>query len=191
MKRFLLACTLICSSLFAEEALLKQISKGFADVANSAIPAVVFIECQSTQTSSNMQKQGPFRSPFDYFEDEFFNDFFGFPFQSSKRDGQSRGSGFIVSSDGLIMTNNHVVEKSCKVMVTLNDGRKMQAEVVGADPQTDIALIKVDETNLPYLKFGDSNALNVGDWTIAIGNYKIRVRCSIDSVSQRGWPAPI
>ncbi len=187
MKRFLLVFTLVFSSLFADEALLRQISKGFGDVANTAIPAVVFIESQTTHTSSRMQRQGPHRSPFEYFGDDFFNEFFGFPFQSNKREAQSRGSGFIVSPDGLIMTNNHVVEKSTKVMVTLNDGRKMQAEVVGTDPQTDIALIKINETNLPYLKFGDSNELNVGDWTIAIGNpFGLQASLTVGVVSAKG-----
>lgn len=202
MKKVCLIVALLFTALYADERLLKEISKGFADVANSAIPAVVYIESQATQTSSRIQpRQGPFESPFDYFNDDFFNRFFGFPFQNDSSDlpeityridrtrkgSGSRGSGFIVSEDGYIITNNHVVENSSKVMVTLNDGRKMQAEVVGTDPQTDIAVIKIKENNLPYLKMGDSNDLKVGDWTIAIGNpFGLQASLTVGVVSAKG-----
>ncbi|MCP5470029.1 MAG: DegQ family serine endoprotease [Chlamydiales bacterium] len=202
MKRFLILITFICTSLFADEALLREISKGFAEVAQNAIPAVVYIESQTAQTSATLRpRQGPFENPFEYFNDDFFNRFFGFPFQSdegesdtviyrvdrTRKGNNARGSGFIVSPDGLIITNNHVVENSSKVMVTLNDGRKMQAEVVGTDPQTDVAVIKIDETNLPYLKMGDSNELNVGDWTIAIGNpFGLQASLTVGVVSAKG-----
>ncbi|MCH9611263.1 MAG: hypothetical protein S4CHLAM81_07990 [Chlamydiales bacterium] len=184
MRKIVFVLVLFCSSVFANEGLLREISKGFSEVASSAVPAVVFIESQMQPTAS----REPARNPFDYFGEEFFNDFFGFPFQSERRQTpQSRGSGFLVSSDGLIMTNNHVVEKSQKIMVTLNDGRKMSAEVIGTDPQTDLALIKVDGKDFPYLKFGNSNDLNVGDWTIAIGNpFGLQASLTVGVVSAKG-----
>lgn len=84
--------------------------------------------------------------------------------------GRGMGSGFILSSDGYIVTNYHVVESASQIQVTLGDERKFSARVVGTDAQTDLALIKVEATGLPVVEFGDSAALQVGDWVIAIGN---------------------
>jgi serine protease Do len=129
-------------------------------------PAVVNIS-----TTQVVQYQRPrFRSPFgnDPFED-FFNNFFGNMPREQKR--RSLGSGFIVSDDGYILTNNHVVEKADEVTVTLLDKEDYKAEVVGTDPKTDIALIKIKPgKKLPYVRLGDSDALEIGEWVVAIGN---------------------
>ena len=80
------------------------------------------------------------------------------------------GSGFVISSDGYILTNNHMVEGAKKVIVELADGRKLTAEITGTDPDSDIAVIKIDADNLPYLELADSDTLEVGEWVLAIGN---------------------
>ena len=111
------------------------------------------------------------RSPFgqqDPFED-FWNNFFGNMPREQKR--KSLGSGFIVSEDGYILTNNHVVEKADEIAVTLLDKEEFKAEVVGTDPKTDIALIKIKAgKKLPYVRLGDSEKLEIGEWVLAIGN---------------------
>jgi len=83
---------------------------------------------------------------------------------------QALGSGFIISSDGLILTNNHVVAKADKIEVTLFNKKTYQAEVIGTDPRTDLGLLKIKATGLPFVRFGDSDKVEVGDWVIAIGN---------------------
>lgn len=98
--------------------------------------------------------------------------FFG-PSQSPQRNPDlpsGQGSGVIISADGYIVTNNHVIKGSNKIEVVLNDQRSYVAELVGTDPNTDIALLKIEEKGLPYLKFIDSDAINVGDWVLAVGN---------------------
>jgi Do/DeqQ family serine protease len=98
--------------------------------------------------------------------------FFGNPNPGSGG-GQLRlgtGSGVIISNDGYIVTNNHVIEKAEDILVTLNDGEEFTAKVVGSDPTTDIALLKVDAEDLPYLEFSNSDAVRVGEWVLAVGN---------------------
>lgn len=180
----------------SNEQLLKQISKGFSSVAKKATPAVVYIESQTVekpaQTSSPFKsKKGTHENPFDYFNDEFFNRFFGFPHgQSQEKPSKAetvRGSGFIVSPDGYIVTNNHVVENATRVNVLLNNGKKAVATVVGTDPKTDLAVIKINEKNLPFLNFADSDKLEVGDWAIAIGNpFGLQATVTVGVVSAKG-----
>lgn len=106
--------------------------------------------------------------------DPFF-EFFGIPQQRGYNDGrpferQSGGSGVIISSDGYIVTNNHVVDNASKLKVRLYDRRTFDAEVIGTDPTTDVALIKIDAEDLPTIPFGDSDALRLGEWVLAIGS---------------------
>src|SRR3546814_3966919 len=92
------------------------------------------------------------------------------------RNGEPRevtalGSGFIIDSDGYVVTNNHVIENADDITVTLQDGTRLDAELVGRDPKTDLALLKVDaDKPLQHLEFGDSDSVRVGDWVIAVGN---------------------
>lgn len=173
------------------EALLKQISKGFSTVAKKAIPAVVYIETQGAEKTQKLPRnRWPFENPFDQFNDDFFNRFFGFPNPdrpAPKKQDTVRGSGFIVSEDGYIVTNNHVVENATKVNVTFNNGKKYTAKVVGTDPKTDLAVVKIDEKKLPHLSFADSEALEVGDWAIAIGNpFGLQATVTVGVVSAKG-----
>jgi len=130
-------------------------------------PSVVNISTTQVVKFNHPQMRNPFgqQDPFD----DFFNKFFGRMPREQKR--RSLGSGFIVSSDGYILTNNHVVEKADEVMVTLLDKEQFKAKIVGTDPKIDIALIKIDgKKKLPYVALGDSDQLEVGEWVVAIGN---------------------
>jgi len=123
-------------------------------------PAVVNI---SIQSRAAIEENPLFRDP-------FFKRFFNLPDQPSRQE-RSAGSGVIVdAAQGYVLTNHHVIKNAQQVLVTLKDRRQFQAKLIGADPGTDIALLKIDAKNLQALRFGDSDALNVGDFAVAIGN---------------------
>jgi serine protease Do len=103
-------------------------------------------------------------------DNPIFEWFYGDRYSNRPREQEGIGSGVIISSDGYIITNNHVIEDAENIEVTLNDNRKFSAEVIGRDPSTDIALIKIKADNLSYLKYGDSDNLRIGDWVLAVGN---------------------
>jgi Do/DeqQ family serine protease len=105
----------------------------------------------------------------DFFD--MFNDFFGNSFrQQNNAPIIATGSGVIISPDGYIVTNNHVVQETSRLEVTLNDKRTYEAQIIGTDPSTDLALIKIDAEGLPFLKYGDSDNLKIGEWVLAVGN---------------------
>jgi serine protease Do len=128
-----------------------------AQAAANATSSVVYIEAQEAASNNNNQRRG----------DDFFGQFFGF--QSGPKKGT--GSGVIISADGYIVTNNHVVDFADEVKVTLPapDGRVMTAKVVGKDPRYDVAVLKINATNLPAIQKGNSDALRIGEWVLAIG----------------------
>jgi len=142
----------------------------FIRVAKDAMASVVNI------SSTRKQEKASNRNPLPFFDDPFFRRFFGEEFehrfrqQPPKRQEQGLGSGVIVSSDGYIITNNHVVQQADELTVLLGDKRKYSARLIGTDPKTDLAVIKIDETNLPTLQWGDSRALEVGELVLAVGN---------------------
>ncbi|MEI6315054.1 MAG: DegQ family serine endoprotease [Syntrophus sp. (in: bacteria)] len=140
----------------------------FADLAEKWGPTVVNISTTQTIKSSRGFSGNMPRGNFG--NDDFFGRFFGdMPERESKQN--SLGSGFIISSDGYIFTNNHVVAKADKIKVKLSNGKEYDAEVKGKDPNTDLALIKIKpDRDLPCVKLGDSDMLRVGDWVFAIGN---------------------
>lgn len=142
-----------------------QLSNSFADIIEKASPAVVKISMTRIIKASEQQENNPFTS------DPFFRQFFGGP-MARPRDQRERGlgSGVIVSPSGYILTNNHVVEKANSLKVTLSDGRDFTGKVVGADPQTDVAVVKINSSDLPILPFANSDAARVGDLCFAIGN---------------------
>lgn len=156
---------------------LRNTGEVFAEIAEQVTPAVVFVSVEQT-----VIQQAPdiyFGDPFDEFNDEFFKRFFGQPFPRQWRQQQPRqqkqlrrgqGSGFIIASDGFILTNNHVVEGADKITVKFSNDRELSAKVIGRDPATDVAVIKVDANNLPTVRLGDSDKLKVGEWVLAIGN---------------------
>jgi len=133
----------------------------FTVAAELTVNAVVHVKVKT-----EVQAQG-FRGG-----DPFFEYFFGPQFRQQQQPQirEGAGSGVIISEDGYIVTNNHVIDKSKQIEVVLNDKRTFTAKVVGADPNTDIALLKIEEKNLPYIIFGSSDSLRVGEWVLAVGN---------------------
>ena len=104
------------------------------------------------------------------YNDPVYNFFFGDMYQRQTPTVQSAGSGVIITNDGYIVTNNHVIQKAEYIEVVMNDKRTFTAKVIGVDPTTDLALLKIDETNLPVITYGDSDELKVGEWVMAVGN---------------------
>jgi serine protease Do len=161
----------------------------FVEIAKRDTPAVVNISTTTIVRQRRPDRRRRRPTPFEEFfgQDEFFDRFFGeMPERDLKQ--QSLGSGFIVDEEGYILTNNHVVENADDIKVTLADGRSYQAEVKGADPKTDIALIKIDaENNLPVAVLGDSENLEVGEWVMAIGNpFGLKHTVTVGVVSAKG-----
>ena len=148
----------------------------FADLAAKVTPAVVNVSTtQPVERERGQLPQSPFPpgSPFE----EFFKRFFDQQKYSPSADNENQakmtalGSGFIVDPSGYVVTNNHVVGKADKIDVTLTDGRKFDAKLIGRDEKTDLALLKINaEKPLPFVNFGDSNTMRVGDWVMAVGN---------------------
>ena len=137
---------------------------GYSDVSEVAVKSVVNIS--SVKVVRYRQRELPF------FNDPFFRHFFGDPNRAVPRERRERslGSGVIVSKDGYILTNNHVVADAAKVQVVLFDGREVTAKIVGTDSKTDLAIIKVDESDLDALSLGDSDKLRLGEVVLAIGS---------------------
>ncbi|MEV8466463.1 Do family serine endopeptidase [Fluviibacterium sp. DFM31] len=144
----------------------------FADLAEQVSDAVVNITTRTTVAAASGENMPiiPEGSPFE----DFFRDFMdrnGQGDQQRQRRGSALGSGFVVSEDGYIVTNNHVIESADEIMIEFFGGAELPAEVIGTDPKTDIALLKVEsDTPLPFVTFGDSEAARVGDWVMAMGN---------------------
>ena len=154
----------------------KELSKAFSAAAKAAMPAVVSIKVEKTVTGPVMGFGGPgFNDPLDQFPEEFRRRFFGRrgPQQQTPRKyhQEGQGSGFIISEDGYILTNNHVVGDVDKITVELKDGRTFtNAKLIGTDPDSEVALIKIEGDKFPVLPMGDSSKIEIGDWVIAIGN---------------------
>ncbi|GAI86668.1 unnamed protein product, partial [marine sediment metagenome] len=118
----------------------------------------------------NVEKRRVSRFQEDWPED-FWDRFFGIPRERERElRFEARGTGFFISADGYIVTNNHMVENAEKVTVTTHNEKEYKAKIVGTDPNTDLALLKVDDKNLPFAELGDSEKLRVGEWVLAIGN---------------------
>jgi Do/DeqQ family serine protease len=132
----------------------------FVSVVDKALPAVVFIDVRKKVGGGDSDDP----------QEQLFKRFFGDDAQKRPQYRPSSGSGFVIDREGHVLTNNHVVRDADQITVTLNDKRQFKAKVVGADPETDVAVIKIDGDNLPTLPLGDSDNLRVGDWAIAIGN---------------------
>jgi Do/DeqQ family serine protease len=139
-----------------------QVLPSLAPMLDKATPAVVNI---ATRGKSKQRRQSPL------YNDPFFQRFFNLPGVERTRETQSLGSGVIVDAkNGYVLTNNHVIKGAYEITVTLTDGRKMQADIIGSDPDTDVAVIQVQADNLIELPIADSGQLRVGDFVVAIGN---------------------
>jgi serine protease Do len=130
----------------------------FTAAANTSIHAVVHVKTEYARKNSMY--------------DNFFNfhDFFGDSPYGQQGPLQGAGSGVIISPDGYIVTNNHVVQDASKIEIVLNDKRSYEGTIVGTDPSTDLAVVKIKETNLPFLNYGNSDELQIGEWVLAVGN---------------------
>ena len=149
------------SSTKAQATLPPMVNGNFVtNVVDKVGPAVVRIDAERTVTN---------RIP-EAFKHPFFRDFFGGDVQSRSRTQRGTGSGFIVSSDGRILTNAHVVSDSKKVRVRLKDGRSFEGKVLGTDPVTDVAVVQIQASGLPFVNKGNSDNLKPGEFAIAIGN---------------------
>ncbi len=172
-------------------ALLDRSAKAFASVVKKVGPAVVNIAVEKSVSSQGNKG----KNPHDFFNDPFFERFFGPNFKQQRR-GQNQprqfrqqgaGSGFIIDKEGYILTNNHVVADADKITVRLDDKREFIATIIGTDPQSDIAIIKIEGGNLPTLPLGNSDNMAVGEWVIAIGNpFQLNQTVTVGVVSAKG-----
>ena len=139
-----------------------QLLPSLAPMLEKVTPAVVNI---TTEGATTQQREHPLLN------DPFFQRFFNVPDTARRRQVQNLGSGVIVDADkGLILTNHHVIAQAQRIVVTLRDGRRFDAQAVGVDPDTDVALIRIPAENLAAIPVADSDALRVGDFVVAIGN---------------------
>ena len=163
---------------------LESFSNSIADIAEKVGPAVVNID------TVRMVKQG---SPF-FSQDPIFRQFFGEQFKDYSRTipQKGTGSGFIISQEGYILTNEHVIHKAEKIKVTLSDGREFTGKLIGSDLDSDIAIVKIDSDDLPIVTLGDSDKLRVGEIVVAIGNpYGLQQTVTMGVVSAEGRSIPV
>ncbi|HLV24699.1 MAG TPA: trypsin-like peptidase domain-containing protein, partial [Gemmatimonadales bacterium] len=156
-----------------EVSTLEATGAGFTSIAEHVTPAVVAIQVQREARARGRQ---PLRM------EDLFRGFTPEPVESS-------GSGFIVTNDGYVLTNNHVIEGASRIRITLNDGRVFDAKVIGRDPDTDVAVVKLEGKDFPTVTFGDDEKLRIGEWVVAIGNplgLNFTVTAGIVSAKGRG-----
>lgn len=162
----------------------RGLSSAFVDVVKKCRPSIVYIETKYNPQTRNPFSYGPKgdHDPYRQFQDDLLEKFFGVP-----RGGQPQerplgsGTGFIVSEDGYIVTNHHVIKDATEIIVEMYEGsveKEYKAVLVGCDPKTDIAVIKIEGEKLPYLEFADSNLLEQGQWVVAFG-HPLRLRDSV------------
>ena len=180
----LLAALGLMAAVPANSANMSEADEKYPDftyAAETAVEAVVYVEVTVTQTYKTPQ-----------IDDPFFRFFFGDDFsQPQSRERKGSGSGVIIRPDGYIVTNNHVVSQASKVRVTLNNNCSYDATIIGTDPATDVALIKIDATGLPALTLADSDKLRLGEWVLAIGSpYDLRSTITAGIVSAKGRSMP-
>ncbi len=165
VAKLALIAVLTFSFLPFSGAFARPAPEGFADLVEEVMPAIVNISTRQVIENSGSARRGfdPFR--------EFFGDSFPFPeLDQSPREANALGSGFFISPDGYIITNNHVIDGADEITIINQTGDEYEAEVIGIDPQTDIALLKVNVKDHDYIEFGDNTKSRVGDWVVAIGN---------------------
>lgn len=155
----------VSSTLYASQASQAREELDFTTIAEKVGPAVVRIEAEKIEkrTVTSFFDNSPF--------DDFWDRFFGVPREREQEyRSTAGGTGFFISADGYILTNNHIVESAVKVKVTTLQGNEFKGEVIGTDPGTDLALIKIQGKDFPYTQLGNSDMLKVGEWVLAIGN---------------------
>ncbi len=200
-----MAAALLATAGFAEA---RPAPESFADLVEEVSPAVVNIATISESAQSSRASGGPgqrqpqFRTPFPEGHpfNEFFKEFFA-PRQFGDRFSQQQsprqkvtgaGSGFIIDADGYVVTNSHVVNEADRIKITLRDGRHYDAKLIGQDPKTDLALLKIDaDSPLPFVEFGNSDTARVGDWVLTVGNpFGLGGSVTAGIISSRGRDLP-
>ena len=183
-------------SAFGEDdqsiATLRRMGKAFASIAEKASPAVVGIRATRTVRGDAKSRAYSYGDPNPFGEDLF--DYLlrrrsprGNEQPAPKEKEVAQGSGFLVAADGFILTNNHLVGQAEEIAVQLGDGRKFSAKIVGTDPETDVAVIRIAAENLPYVELANSDTLEVGEWVIAIGNpFRLSHTVTAGIVSAKG-----
>lgn len=171
----------------ADARILNQTSRAFSRIAQKAIPAVVFIK---------VEKVVPAQGPDDGAPGPFGDDLFDFFFRGGRGPGggqppQQRmvgqGTGFLISPDGYILSNHHIVSDARRIQVKLHDGREFDAEFVGSDPRSEVAVIRIKGEGFPAIPLGDSDAMDIGEWVIAIGNpFGLSETLTVGVVSAKG-----
>lgn len=137
----------------------------FVYAADVVTPAVVHIRSTYQGTGDTYASDNPLEDFFRYFREDGNQQR-----RERPRRGQGFGSGVIISSDGYVVTNNHVIDNADNIEVTLPNGKRLDARLIGTDPTTDLALVKINARDLPFVRFGDSNSLRIGEWVLAVGN---------------------
>ena len=188
LKKLLGSFVLVAGMVFGVSAHSKELPD-FTGLVEKQGPAVVNISTtqiiRNAQGFHNLPEGDPFYEFFRRFAPQMPRE------QESESESQSLGSGFIIGSDGYIMTNAHVVDSADKITVRLTDKREFRAKVIGADRRTDVALLKIEATGLPRVVVGDPNKLKVGEWVVAIGSpfgFENSVTAGIVSAKGRSLP---
>jgi serine protease Do len=164
LKSWFLTCSILLTAFTWTLTADARSFPEFTDLIEAKSPAVVKITAESkSQSAAQSEPQVPDNVP------DIFKRFLD-PRRAPQRKASASGSGFLISKDGYVLTNNHVVEGATSVVVRLIDRREYDAEIIGTDPQSDLALLKIKEKNLPFLKFADSEKAKVGEWVLAIGS---------------------
>ncbi len=169
------------SSYIEDSSFIVPAGLNFVYAAELVTPRVVHIKSTISQSSGSNQRGNPY--------EDMFKEFFGDPRQRRGQQGpaQSSGSGVIISDNGYIVTNNHVIANADELEVTLYDNRIYKATLVGTDPNTDIAVIKIDEKDLPFVQYGNSDVVRVGEWVLAVGNpFELTSTVTAGIVSAKG-----
>jgi serine protease Do len=176
---------LICVTVFTSLGLRAAELPDFRNIVEENSPAVVKIIVEH-RSGGGTRFNGPEQIP------EYLRRFFDFPEPPpNQRRSMGMGSGFIISSEGDIVTNNHVVEGADSVLVRLNDRREYEAEVIGTDPRSDLALLRIDAEDLPVLKLAADDRLQVGEWVLAIGSpFGLDYSVTAGIVSAKGRSLP-
>lgn len=201
-----IVCLITASTHASDDAIdnLRQTGKAFASVARAVSPSVVYIQVEGKTSSGSSPFSSPFKDEWP-FSDDFFRHFFGdrlpgiprMPPSGKPREERriiGQGSGFVfttkdklLSDKAYILTNNHVVENADKIRVRFQNGREFEAKITGRDPQSDIAVIEVEASDLPALPLADSSELEVGEWVVAIGNpFGLSHTLTVSVVSAKG-----
>ena len=162
---------------------LRRIGQGFSQVVKEVSPSVVNVRVSKEVKMKQSPGGG---SPFDFFGESPFGKFFEWP-EGEDFLQQGSGSGVIVSVDGYILTNNHVIEGADEITVVYGEGDRYDAKVVGTDPRTDLAVIKIEGKDFPAAKLGDSDKIEVGEWVLAVGNpFELQNTVTAGIISARG-----